>query len=99
MISIADQRDVPQYMDRPWLMTCVMALTISKTQNTHVQTKISAESGLLLYRSTVTRCVWSPLDGTVYVLSLRCVDIIKQLWACILLSHLKVWELRFALTI
>lgn len=53
MISIADQRDVPQYMDMPWLMTCVMALTISKTQNTHVQTKISAKIGLLLYRSTV----------------------------------------------
>ncbi len=48
MISIADQRDVPQYMDMPWLMTCVMALTISKTQNTHEQTKISAKSGLLL---------------------------------------------------
>ncbi len=48
MISIADQRDVPQYMDMPWLMTCVMALTISKTQNTHEQTKISAKIGLLL---------------------------------------------------
>ena len=29
MISMADQREVPQYMDMPWLMTCVMALTIS----------------------------------------------------------------------
>lgn len=32
IISIADQRDVPQYMDMPWLMTCVMALTISVTK-------------------------------------------------------------------
>lgn len=39
MISIADQRDVPQYMDMPWLMTWVMALTIS--ENTQPQTKTS----------------------------------------------------------
>lgn len=32
IISIADQRDVPQYMDMPWLITCVMALTISATR-------------------------------------------------------------------
>lgn len=29
MISMADHRDVPQYMDMPWLITCVIALTIS----------------------------------------------------------------------
>lgn len=29
MISMADHRDVPQYMDIPWLITCVIALTIS----------------------------------------------------------------------
>lgn len=53
MISIADQRDVPQYMDMPWLMTCVMALTISKTQNTHVQTKISAFYGAVQWECHV----------------------------------------------
>lgn len=30
MISIALQRDVPQYMAMPWLMTCVIARTISE---------------------------------------------------------------------
>lgn len=30
MISIALQRDVPQYIAMPWLMTCVIARTISK---------------------------------------------------------------------
>jgi hypothetical protein len=37
MISMADHRDVPQYMDIPWLITWVIALTISaetKTTNT-----------------------------------------------------------------
>jgi len=40
MISIADQRDVPQYMDIPWLMTCVMALTISETHMTKISAKL-----------------------------------------------------------
>lgn len=29
MISIGLQRDVPQYMAIPWLITCVMARTVS----------------------------------------------------------------------
>lgn len=29
MISMPLQREVPQYMAMPWLMTCVMARTIS----------------------------------------------------------------------
>lgn len=29
IISMADHREVPQYMDIPWFITCVIALTIS----------------------------------------------------------------------
>lgn len=32
MISIALQREVPQYIAIPWLITCVIARTISKEE-------------------------------------------------------------------
>lgn len=35
MISMALQRDVPQYMAMPWFITCVMARTISAGKKTN----------------------------------------------------------------
>lgn len=37
MISMALQRDVPQYMAMPWLITCVIARTISAGQKQGVR--------------------------------------------------------------